>query len=130
MSLALVWLGYPRADGLVALVVMVFVAWVAYGIVRQAVGILSDTARLDAAQVAEPHLSVPGVLSCRDVRSRGMEDSVYVDLKIEVDPQLTTARAHEVADEVEQRLHATFPQVVDVVVHVEPAQAAGSMQSR
>jgi cation diffusion facilitator family transporter len=130
VSLALVWLGFPRADGVVALLVMVFVAYVAYGIVRQAVGILSDTARLDAAQVGQLTLAVPGVLSCRDVRSRGMEDNVYVDLKIEVDPQLTAARAHEVADQVEQRLHATFPQVVDVVVHVEPAQASGSMQSR
>jgi cation diffusion facilitator family transporter len=125
VSLGLVALGYPRADGVIALVVMVFVAFVAYGIVRQAVGILSDTARLDAAQVGLLTLSVPGVLSCRDVRSRGMEDSVYVDLKIEVDALLTAARAHEVADQVEQRLHATFPQVVDVVVHVEPARATG-----
>jgi divalent metal cation (Fe/Co/Zn/Cd) transporter len=59
-----------------------------------------------------------------------MEDSVYVDLKIEVDPQLSAARAHEVADQVEQRLHTTFPQVVDVVVHVEPAKALSSVQSR
>ena len=125
VSLGLVSLGYPRADGVIALVVMVFVAFVAYGIVRQAVGILSDTARLDAAQVGLLTLSVPGVLSCRNVRSRGMEDSVYVDLKIEVDALLTAARAHEVADQVEQRLHATFPQVVDVVVHVEPARATG-----
>lgn len=130
VSLALVWLGFPRADGVVALLVMVFVAWVAYGIVRQAVGILSDTARLDAAQVGHLTLSVPGVLSCRDVRSRGMEDSVYVDLKIEVDPQLTTAQAHEVADEVEQKLHASFPQVVDVVVHVEPAHVPGERSAR
>ncbi len=122
LSLGLVWLGYPRADGVAALLVLVFVAWVAYGIVRQAVGILSDTARLDAAQVSQLTMGVPGVLSCRDVRSRGMEDSVYVDLKIEVAPQLTTEQAHEVADQVEQRLHATFPHVVDVVVHVEPAR--------
>lgn len=128
-SLGLVWLGYPRADGLVALVVMLFVAYVAYGIVRQAVGILSDTARLDAAKVGQLTLGVPGVLSCHNVRSRGMEDSVYVDLKIEVDPQLTAARAHEVADQVEQQIHATFPQVVDVVVHVEPAQAPGAERS-
>ncbi|WP_224245277.1 cation diffusion facilitator family transporter [Hyalangium gracile] len=127
LSLGLVWLGYPRADGVVALLVMIFVAYVAYGIVRQAVGILSDTARLDAARVGQLTMGVPGVLSCRDVRSRGMEDSVYVDLKIEVDPQLTTAQAHEVADQVEHRLHASFPQVVDVVVHVEPARASGSL---
>jgi cation diffusion facilitator family transporter len=130
VSLGLVWLGYPRADGVVALLVMVFVAYVAYGIVRQAVGILSDTVRLDAAQVGQLTMGVPGVLSCRDVRSRGMEDSVYVDLKIEVDPQLTTAQAHEVADQVEQRLQASFPQVVDVVVHVEPARGAGERSAR
>lgn len=122
LSLALVWMGYARADGVIALLVMVFVAWVAYGIVRQAVGILSDTARLDPMQVCQLTLSVAGVRSCRDVRSRGMEDSVYVDLKIEVDSHLTTAQAHEVADQVEEKLQATFPQVVDVVVHVEPAK--------
>ncbi|WIG96676.1 cation diffusion facilitator family transporter [Myxococcus sp. SDU36] len=123
-SLLLVWLGYPRADGLIALAVMVFVAWVAYGIVRQAVGILSDTARLEPDEVKRHTLAVPGVRSCRDVRSRGMEESVYVDLKIEVDPQLTTAQAHEVADRVERALQAAYPQLVDVVVHVEPDRGA------
>ncbi len=121
LSLGLVWLGYPRADGLVALVVMVFVAGVAWGIVRQAVGILSDTARLDPLRVAEALRTVQGVRSCRDVRSRGMEGAVYVDLKIEVDPQLSTEKAHALADEVEARLQAEFRDVVDVVVHVEPS---------
>jgi cation diffusion facilitator family transporter len=121
VSMGLVWLGYPKADGIVTLGVLVVVARVAWGIVKQAVGILSDTARLDPQKVAGITLEVPGVLSCRDVRSRGMEGTVYVDLKIEVDPQLTTADAHELADAVETRLHARFPEVVDVVVHVEPA---------
>jgi divalent metal cation (Fe/Co/Zn/Cd) transporter len=53
-----------------------------------------------------------------------MEESVYVDLKIEVDPSLPTSRAHQVADEVERKLAEAFPEVVDVVVHVEPAHAA------
>lgn len=120
VSLVLVRLGYPRADAIVALLVMGFVAWVAYTIVRQAVGSLSDTVRLDPAQVALVVSSVPGVRDCRDIRSRGMEQSIYVDLKIRVDPSLTTASAHEVADQVEARISETFAQVVDVVVHVEP----------
>jgi cation diffusion facilitator family transporter len=125
-SLGLVWLGYPKADGLVTLVVLVVVARVGWGIVKQAVGILSDTARLDPLKVKQLTLQVPGVRSCRDVRSRGMEGTVYVDLKIEVDPQLTTAQAHELADAVEARLQAEFPEVVDVVVHVEPARLPSS----
>jgi cation diffusion facilitator family transporter len=128
-SLGLVWLGYPRADGVVALVVMIFVAWVAWGIVRQAVGILSDTVRLDPQRVAKAASAVEGVRGCRDVRSRGMEGAVYMDLKIEVDPQLTTAAAHALADAVEARLHAAFPEVIDVVVHVEPERAPSSSPS-
>ncbi len=126
-SLGLVWLGYPKADGLVTLGVMVFVARVAWGIVKQAVGILSDTARLDKQKVATLTLQVPGVRSCHDVRSRGMEGTVYVDLKIEVDPQMSTAHAHELADAVEARLQAEFPEVVDVVVHVEPARSHAAL---
>jgi cation diffusion facilitator family transporter len=120
-SLGLVWLGYPKADGLITLGVMGVVARVAWGIVKRAVGILSDTARLEPVKVEQLTRQVPGVLSCHDVRSRGMEGMVYVDLKIEVDPRLPTARAHELADAVEARLQAEFPEVVDVVVHVEPA---------
>ena len=127
VSLGLVWLGYPKADGLVTLVVMVVVARVGWGIVKQAVGILSDTARLDPLKVEALIRTVPGVRSCRDVRSRGMEGTVYVDLKIEVDPQLTTARAHELADAVEQLIQAEHPEVVDVVVHVEPADSAPAL---
>ena len=125
-SLGLVALGYPKADGLITLAVMAFVARVAWDIVKQAVGILSDTARLDTQKVTALTLQVPGVLSCRDVRSRGMEGTVYVDLKIEVEPRMSTARAHDLADAVEAKLQAAFPEVVDVVVHVEPARALPS----
>ncbi len=124
-SLLAVKLGYPRADGIVALGVMGVVAWVAYGIVRQAVQILSDSARLHPEKVLALAHGVDGVKIAKDVRSRGMEGSVYVDLKIEVDPQLTTERAHALAHEVERVLTSAFPEVVDVVVHVEPEGAVG-----
>lgn len=122
-SVVLVQLGVRRADGVIALVVMVFIASVAWTIVRGAVGILSDTARLDPREVTGVISDLEGVIRCWNVRSRGMEESVWVDLKIEVDPGMTTAAAHALADAVELRLKARFPQVVDVVVHVEPSAA-------
>jgi cation diffusion facilitator family transporter len=122
-SIGLVWLGWSRADGLVALGVLFFVAWVAWGIVRQSVGILSDSARLQPERVQALALEVAGVRSCRRVRSRGMEGAVFVDLTIEVEPHVPTAKAHELADEVESRLRAAYPDVVDIVVHVEPVRA-------
>lgn len=122
-SVALSYFKVPRADGVVALVVLGFVAWVGWGIVRQAIGILSDSARLDPIQVANHAAQVAGVRRCWDVRSRGMEGTVWVDLKIEVDPAMSTAEAHELAHAVERAVKETFPQVVDVVVHVEPGSS-------
>ncbi len=123
-SVVLVRMGLPKADGVVALLVLVFVAKVAWDIVRHAIGILSDTARLPKEDVKRVVREVPGVLRVSSVRSRGMEESIWVDLTIDVNPKMTTAQAHELADEVERRLMAAWPRVVDVVVHVEPAQSA------
>ncbi|MGH7408541.1 MAG: cation transporter dimerization domain-containing protein [Candidatus Methylomirabilales bacterium] len=37
-----------------------------------------------------------------------------------VDPQLTVAKAHEIAHRVEASLKERFPELADMVVHVEP----------
>lgn len=119
-SVALTWFEVPRADGVVAVLVLGFVARVAYGIVKQGVNILSDTARLNPIEVEAAASAVQGVRRCFDVRSRGMDESIWVDLKIKVDPKTTTADAHALAHRVEAQLMAKYPQVIDVVVHVEP----------
>lgn len=122
-SLALSWAGIGRADGVVALLVLCFVAYTGWKIIRQSVGILADSSRVDPTRVHEILKSLPAVRSARAIRSRGLEGSVYVDLVIHVDPALDLMTAHQVADAVETRITAEFPEVVDVVVHVEPEQA-------
>jgi divalent metal cation (Fe/Co/Zn/Cd) transporter len=48
-----------------------------------------------------------------------------VDLVAFVDGELTLREAHAVADRIEDAVRAAHPQVVDVVVHLEPAGAPG-----
>ncbi len=121
-SLLLVRAGVPKADGVFALGVMLVVAFVALRIARDAVGALVDTARLDPRRVEAAGLAVPGVLGVFRVRSRGQGGAVFVDLTITVAPHSRLDEAHAVADAVEQALAAQFPDVTDVVVHVEPAR--------
>lgn len=119
-SLALTAFGVGRADGVVALLVLGFVAYTGYGIIKQAVGILADSARVDPEKVRAVLAEVPEVRGSHDIRSRGLEGHVYVDLTIHVDPALDLRAAHRIADTVEGKLRAAFGEVVDVVVHVEP----------
>jgi cation diffusion facilitator family transporter len=123
-SLVLVRLGFRWADAVVATVVMVVVAVMAFRVVKEAVGGLVDAARLDPRRVVDALAGQPGVLAVRNVRSRGVGHQVFVDLVVEALKETSLGQAHQLADEVEAKLKVAFPDVADVVVHVEPAGVA------
>jgi divalent metal cation (Fe/Co/Zn/Cd) transporter len=39
-----------------------------------------------------------------------------------VNPELSVEKAHGIAHAVEQKIRQKYPEIVDVVVHVEPAK--------
>ena len=65
--------------------------------------------------------AVPGCAPCARSARGAAPDAVYVDLIAHVDGHLSLRAAHDVADRIEAALQAAHPQIVDVVVHLEPA---------
>jgi len=120
-GLVAVKLGFPLADPILALVVALLIAKIGIDIIREGSPVLMDGVMMPPDQVEQIALSVPGVLSCHRVRSRGHDGAVYADLHIQVDPAMSTEQAHALAHEVQYRLHASRPDLEDVTVHVEPA---------
>ena len=123
VGLVLVQAGYPRADAIAALLVAVAIARTAWAVFKQANATLSDTARIPPADVCSAANSVDGVLGCHHVRTRGLEAEVYVDLHVQVAADRTVADGHVVAENVEREICDRFPQVADVLVHLEPLDA-------
>lgn len=113
--------GLPLVDGAVALGIAMFIAVMGARILVGAFHTLTDRAVIPAHTLEATVLSVPGVHGCRDVRTRGEAGAVYVDLVAHLDGELTLYAAHEVADQIEAALRRAHPEIVDVVVHVEPA---------
>jgi len=120
-GLIAVRLGYPLADPILALVVALLIAKIGVDIIRESSPTLMDHVVVPVDRVEQIALSVPGVVSCHRVRSRGHEGDVYADLHIRVDPALSTEQAHAIAHEVQHRLIKERPDVHDVTIHVEPA---------
>lgn len=118
LGLGFVWLGYPWADPLVALLVAGFIAWVGVQTVLDNIPALVDQAPLDSDAIGAVVENVRGVESFHRIRSRGTADSVAVDLHIRVDPRLSMEAANGIADEVRRRLLG-LSGVDDVTVHVE-----------
>ncbi len=127
-SLVLTAFGVGRADGVVALLVLGFVAYTGYGIIKQAVGVLADSARIDPAKVRAVLTEIEEVRGSHDIRSRGLEGHVHMDLTIHVDAALDLRAAHRIGHVVEEKLRAAFGEVVDVVVHVEPEDHEGELR--
>ena len=115
---ALAGLGW--ADPLVAVAIAAIIAWQAVQILLPAFNVLTDSAVIPAEMLEPLAAGVPGVLRVHDVRSRGRRDAVYVDLTVHLDGAMSLHEAHDVADRIEAELERVHPEIVDVVVHLEP----------
>lgn len=120
-SLVLMKLGVTVADTITGAVVAVFVAKAGIVIIREATETLVDSSKADTQAIQEITRTVKGVVECHDIRARGARSHIFVDLHVLVDPAISVREAHEIADIVEEQIKKRFPEVVDVVVHIEPS---------
>ena len=118
-----VWLGYPLLDPLAALVVAGFVGHACWSIAQDASRILSDQIVIAEREVRDVVQSVAGVLGCEKIRTRGSVDYAFLDLHLWLDGAMPLEAAHSTSHVVKDKLMLKFPQLVDVVIHIEPPPA-------
>ena len=76
---------------------------------------LESTVRTIAAGV--PH--VDEVEKCR-IRKMGL--NYYVDIHIGVNANLTVREGHEISHAVKDAIRTVKPEIIDVLVHIEPVE--------
>jgi cation diffusion facilitator family transporter len=115
-----VWWGYTLLDPLAAFVVAAFICRAGWGIAQEASRILSDEIVIAEHDVREVVRSVPEVIGCHRIRTRGPTDYVFMDLHVWLDGRTPLESAHATSHIVKDRLMKRFPHLADVVIHIEP----------
>jgi cation diffusion facilitator family transporter len=115
-----VWWGYPLLDPLAALLVAAFIGHACWTIAQGASRILSDEIVIAERDVRAVVLAVPHVLGCEKIRTRGSADYVFLDLHLWLDGNMPLQAAHATSHVVKDKLMTRFPQLADVVIHIEP----------
>ena len=115
-----VWAGYPLFDPLAALLVAVFIGRACWEIAQQASRILGDQIVIAEQDVRVVIASVPEVLGCEKIRTRGAADYAFLDLHLWLDGDTPLTQAHATSHVVKDLLMTRFPQLADVVIHIEP----------
>jgi len=114
-------LGWSRADPIIAIAISSFIIWAAVSIAREALNHLMDRELPDAdrARIRAIALSNPRVIDCHDMRTRAAGVRAFIQLHLELPSALSLVEAHEISDEVEEAIRASFPNA-DVIIHPDP----------
>jgi cation diffusion facilitator family transporter len=119
-------LGLPILDPLAALVVAGFIGYAGYQVARTTTGILSDRIVISDADLEQVVMSVPGVIGCEKIRTRGSSDHVFLDLHVWMPSDMSLHDAHALSHVVKDRLMGRYPQIADAVIHIEPPPPPGA----
>ncbi len=63
---------------------------------------------------------VAGVEHVHEIRGRRSGQFLIIDLKLDMDPEMTVKRSHDVATTVKRLIFERFPNVGDVMIHINP----------
>ncbi len=114
--------GYAAADNWAAVTAAAVIAWNGWRLLRPAFNELMD--RSPDRELIEKIRAVAGTISGVDgvekcfVRKMGYQ--FFVDMHLEVDPQMTVENSHRIGHEVKNKVRAEIPSVRDVLIHIEP----------
>ena len=114
--------GLPIMDPLAAGLTSFFILHIGWQTFREASHDLMDGAAPpdfieEVTRLAE---NVDRVEHVHEIRGRRSGQYIIIDLKLEMDPQMTVKESHTVATEVKRLIFEGFPNVGDVMIHVNP----------
>jgi cation diffusion facilitator family transporter len=116
--------GLPILDPIAALVVAGFIGHAGIQIATTTTRILSDRIVMSEGDIERVVMTVPGVLGCHQIRTRGSVDHVFLDLHVWFPGTMPLNEAHALSHDVKDLLIARYPQIADAVIHIEPPPAA------
>lgn len=115
---------YAQADDWAALIAAGIIYYNGYKILRPALAEVMDEHLydefIDKIRLQSMNVSGVDLVEKCFVRKSGMR--YWVDIHVHVDGTLTVHEGHEIAHDLKSHLMSIFPQIEDILVHIEPSQ--------
>ena len=127
---ALIFPSWSFLDRVGAVIVSIFILHAALKIIWPAVSELIDAGAPEEIQhkIMGIVLNTRGVREVHAIRSRYISSSIQIDLHIVVDGSMSVREGHTIADTAENNIIDGIPEVLEVVVHVDPSQVLSDKQ--
>ena len=110
----------PVIDPAVSLIVSGFILHAAFEIFRSNSDILVDKAVIDTDRIKSIAMSFDQIKDIHDIRSRGDENSLFIDMHIMTDPNLNIEESHELIHSLEDKIRRDINENAQITAHLEP----------
>lgn len=117
-------LGFPIMDSLASIVIFGFIVKAAYDIFKDAMDKMVDHSCDEETeqQIYDCVMENENVLGIDLLQTRIFGNKIYVDVEILVDGSYTLRAAHDIAEEVHDKIEKNFSKVKHIMVHVNPEE--------
>jgi len=114
--------GFPVFDPIAAGVTSFFIFHIGWETISRAAHDLMDgqPPREILDQITGMVEQMEGVEHVHEIRGRRSGQYLIIDLKLDMDPEMTVKRSHDIAHAVKRTIFDTFPSVGDVMIHINP----------
>jgi cation diffusion facilitator family transporter len=124
MTLICIKLGLPpMIDPIASLLVAGFVIHAAYEIFKDNSSVLVDKAAVNTEKIKDIALSFEQVKDTQNIRSRGSENDLYIDMHIMTEPDMSVEESHKLIHSIEEKIREEISENVQVMAHIEPVNA-------
>ena len=110
----------PIIDPIVSLIVALVIIKAAYGIFIETNGILTDRAVEDAKVIADVAFTFCEVKEVHKIRSRGTLNCMFVDMHVQVDPEMSVKASHNLIHDIEEKIKQEINENAQTIIHIEP----------
>ena len=110
----------PIIDTLTSFIVSFFILHASYEIIKDNISSLTDKTMVDENVITDILKEFNAIKDVHNIRSRGHNDYIFLDMHIKVDSNLNVDEAHTLVHEIEKTLNTKLNKKVDLIIHVEP----------
>lgn len=114
--------GFAVMDSVASVAICLFILKAAVDIIRDTIGKMTDHACSYEyeEQIKEFILATEGVTGLSVIKTRMFGNRIYIEAEISVDGDLSLREAHDIAENVHDRIEKNYDKVKHIMIHVNP----------
>lgn len=114
--------GYFYMDPVAGILVSFFIFRLALKLIKESIGNLMDESppQFIVEKIRSVIISVNGVEKISNLKARKSGPYFYIDVEIEINPNMSVKMSHDIAESVKEKLIMSNQFINDVMVHINP----------